>query len=67
VHAPETSAARTSGDRDQTWLKRGTSGYLCIRDFEKALTNSYLRKQGANLANFMLCHQKTFVPIKFCH
>jgi len=41
------------------------------RDLQKALTNPWFRKQGAILANFILCYQKIFVPknlsLKFMH
>jgi len=33
-----------------------------IRHFRKALTNQWFRKQGATLANFILCCQKIFMP-----
>jgi len=38
-----------------------------IRDLVKALKNLCFRKQGATLANCMLCYEKIFVPIKLCH
>jgi len=37
----------------------------------KGLTSLWFRKQGATLANFILCYQKVFVPknlsLKFMH
>jgi len=42
-----------------------------IRYLQKALTNPWFRKHCANLANFILCYQKIFVPenlsLKFMH
>ena len=33
-----------------------------ISHLQKALTNPWFRKQGATLANFILCYQKTLRP-----
>ena len=47
--------------------KREKKRLRCIRDLQKTLKNPCFRKQESTLANFMLCYQKIFVPIKFCH
>ena len=54
-----TPTARTRGGCNHAWRERGTSNkrVRCIRGLQKALTNPYFRKQGATLANFMLCHR----------
>ena len=44
--------------------ERGVKQVRCIRDLKKA---PCFRKQGATLANLVLCYQKIFVPIKLCH
>jgi len=44
---------------------------LRIRHLQNALSNPWFGKQGATMANFILCHQKIFVPkkltLKFMH
>ena len=60
--------AHTSGDCAPPVLTReGGKRVRYIQDLQMAPTNPYFRKQGKTLANFMLCYQKIFVPIRFCH
>jgi len=47
--------------------ERGEQTGTLHSDLQKALTNLCFRKQSATLANFMLCHQKIFVPQEFRH
>ena len=73
VHAPETPSAYSLHQRwlklylTREWKKR----VRWIRHLRKALTNPWFRKQGANLANVILCYQKILCPknsvIKFMH
>ena len=56
-----------SGDCDKTWREKGTKDTHCIWDLKQAPTNRALKSNGATLVNFMLCCQKIFVPLKFCH
>jgi len=57
----------TRPDLTREWNKR----VRWIRHLQKALTKPWFRKQGATLANFIMCHQKLFVPkhlsLKFMH
>jgi len=65
VHALETPSPCSSHQR---WLKpdltreRNNKRVRWIRHLQKALTNSWFRKQGATLANFILFNKKIFVP-----
>jgi len=53
------------------WLdltREGNKRVRCIRDLQKTLIIPFFRKQVAIVvANFVLCYQKIFLPLKFCH
>jgi len=64
--------ARISGYCNQTWPGSGTvRGCAGFGIFKGLWQNPWFRKQGATLANFILCYQKIFVPknlsLKFMH
>jgi len=57
VHAPEPRTARTSGDCDQTWRERGTSGYAAFGIIRRLWQRYGLEKGGATLAKFLFYYQ----------
>ena len=64
VHVPETPSPYSSHQRrlKPDLTREGNKRVRCIRHLRKALANLCFRKQGATLANFILCYQKIFVP-----
>ena len=74
---PKTQISGSASSRNpysshQLWLwldlmREENKQVRCIRHLPNALTNPCFSKQGATLANFMLCYQTIFVPIKCCH